>query len=238
VATEDFTTYTEQDHAANAISIDDANTITVTEHQRDYQDETWVVKDKTADHFSSDFTHTIKLMITAKSGEFPLFMPWLIANQVDSWDDIRSESDDDQDLSIYNDKFRIGVVENGGYTHSDTANSYTQDVQYYITVERDDDGGVNNTGRLTMRIHTVNYYGEAGSVELETETVDCAAGQQNDFQYIYAVNGYYAVANTSYYSYVVEDLDLNEGAPSGAIPLLVGGGMGQTMGSNCNLMTG
>lgn len=27
-------------------------------------------------------------------------------------------------------------------------------------------------------------------------------------------------------------------APSGAIPLLVGGCMGQTMGSNCNLMTG
>lgn len=203
--------------AQQAVLSPAANACTFTQFER--QDEAWLQKSHGADHFNGDFTHTFKLKLTAENGVYPMVLLWLLANQIDSWDDIRTENDDTQDINIYVGKARLGVVEDGVYRHSDTANSLASDsTQYYITVERDDDGGANGTGQLTMRIHTVDYFGEAGSIELETETIDCSAGEQNDFQYFYPCNQYVTASLLSYYSGVCEDYNLHEGAPPAGEP--------------------
>jgi len=54
---------------------------------------------------------------------------------------------------------------------------------YYITVARDDTGGVNGTGQTTATIRTDSH---TGSV-VYTLSVDSSVGEQNDYRYLYAV---------------------------------------------------
>ncbi len=185
MAFENFTTYAETDPGADIAVA--ANTITWTALDVRNTD-SWVVRDFGAGHFSSDFTHTFKVRVTAFAGTSPFAAVWALANSVNDLWAIDDAGGDYQSILLVNSGGTYGlqlrVCENGtvGLATVNIAAATT----YFVTIERDDDGEANGTGQLTLRVYTGNYYGQAGAVEVGTVTRDCAADEQNDFQYLYA----------------------------------------------------
>jgi hypothetical protein len=79
-------------------------------------------------------------------------------------------------------------LENGSLS-IDENNLFEDGVWHYIRIVRDDDGGVNGTGQLKAYIATCDYDDNGGALE-DTLVLDCGAGEQNDFRYIYAMATY------------------------------------------------
>jgi len=78
---------------------------------------------------------------------------------------------------------------------------------YYITFERDDNGGANGTGQSTLRIYTVNYYGETGAVEHDTVTIDSAAGYGLDGRIVELMTPRGDVGASQTTNFLIEDFD-------------------------------
>jgi hypothetical protein len=191
MAVEDFTTWTEDD--PNSKITVTSSTITVTAFSRD-QAGSWVYNDKGSNYFSGDFTHRFKFNKDTGTN-FNIFYPWLITNSVDEPNDIDTANGDFQGLYIFQANaftyhMCLQMCEGGTLKHAygscPNPIVFNEDTDYYITITRDDDGGVNSTGQLQVEVYTGNYSGELGAVEVGTETLDCSAGEQNDFQYIFA----------------------------------------------------
>ena len=216
---ENFTGYTEVDPGDDVTVAE--NTITWVDFNTRNTD-TYVYRDKSAAHFNGDFSHRFKLNITSMVFN-ALFYPWLIANSIDDAQGLVSAGDKDfQGIHLYENTghyyIRLSIIENGVRNDTGLTEEISLATDYYITVERDDDGGANNTGQLTCRVYTTNYYGEAGAVEVHTFTLDCKAGEQNDFRYLYATNSHNTGAANRLVSGTIDDLDLGEASP------FVGGG--------------
>lgn len=166
----------------NEITKTDADTITWVQLDRDAT--SYVYKDFTASYFDGDLTARFSCQFTntymAIIGHFGLF------NEVDH---LNSIAGDGVSFKHYHDSttshFYLTVYENGGSTH-DYWDAPVAGITYYITVTRDDDGGANNTGQWNAYIRITNHAGELK----DTLTLDCAAGEQNDFQYMYAVQSF------------------------------------------------
>jgi len=229
VAYEDFTTYTEVDPGAN---------ITKTATKVSWNDlatgsESYICDDKGVDHFSGDFEHLLEITMS-DCGFLAYQCWWVLANGLGTPSALATGGGDLYYFYQFGgSSIGITIIENGVNGGSDYWGSPSQSTLYFVTINRDDDSGANSTGRLTVYIRTGSHTGTLK----DTLTVDCKAGEQNDFRYVYPCSSYgYGSQTCDGYT---QNLDLQEAAPPvGATPLLVGGGMGQTMGSNCNLMTG
>lgn len=186
MAYEDWTIFTEQDPGStitiasgtqiNCNSIDTRNT------------DSLVYYDYGASFFNGDFIHKFRVYATSSSGSTPYFAVWGLANTVDDFQGIDDASGDYQSVVLVGTSYlQLRICENGSVSLQNVGIGAS--TMYYVTVERDDDGGVNSTGQLTLRVCTGNYYGESGYSELAGSpvTVDCAAGEQNDFQYLHSV---------------------------------------------------
>jgi len=186
MANEDFTTWTENDPQSRLTVT--SSSITINDLERDDLT-TWVYYDFGADYWNGDISVRFKYTtpVTEDSTASSWIYPLAFTNTVDEQNDIESGGGDSQGVLFLNSagtpRFPIYHVEAGSRT-----TSYPTDLSwgtaYYITIERDDDGGVNSTGQLTLRVYTTNFYGESGAVEHSTVTLDCSAGEQNDFRYI------------------------------------------------------
>ena len=182
---EDFTTYTEVD-AGNNITVA-TNKISWTALDRN--EESYVYADKGVDHFDGDFSHKFEIYRENASG-YPVIYYWGIANAVDDLLGIDNAGGDFQAFLFEASEggggtITLRICENGSTT-SDSWTAALDTTVYYVTVERDDDGGANGTGQLTAEIRTGSH---TGTLQ-DTLTVDCGSGEQNDFRYIYGVSAH------------------------------------------------
>ena len=174
---EDFTTYTEVDNGADISKT--ASKITATA-ARSRQDQFYVYKDMGAGFFDGDFTHQFEIEFSSVGGNSVVAF-WMLSNSVKDFYGVVNGSEDGIVFNLYDDNpgedLSLKVVENGSATTDTWSNPGPQaSTTYYITITRDDDGGVNNTGRITAEIRTGSH---AGALQ-DTLTVDCSAGEQND----------------------------------------------------------
>lgn len=198
---EDFTTYTEVD-PNNHITVT-ASKVTFTDLARN--EDAYIYKDYGVDHFNGDFTHKFEIAYTEVTDNGVVGF-WNMANAVDDFRGLTLANEDF--ILMYNleNNFSLAVVENGVNVDEDISPSATGNV-HYVTLDRDDDGGANNTGRYTAYIRTGSHTGPL----FDTLIVDSSAGEQNDFRYLLTSqtsnNG-----SANDMSGFVQNLDLQEAA--------------------------
>jgi hypothetical protein len=191
MAIEDFTTYTE---------VDPGDDITIIPTKISWDDlnsrgggSSYVCRDKGAAYFDGDFSHRFILQrISAVTGATPYH--WLLANAVNDFQTMKVADEDMAGIRIYysggpSGGIYLNLIEDGEQLQDGWSGSGypPAGIDYYITVNRDDDGGANSTGQYVARICTVNYYGEPGAILQDTLQLDCSAGEQNDFRYVYGL---------------------------------------------------
>lgn len=182
---EDFTTYTEVDEGGNV----NVTTNRVLWIDLDLDETSRVFSDKGVDFFDGDFTHKFECQVSGRDAGTPLFAYWGIANEVAN---LPSMIIADEDLMYFTyafdpvlgNIFVLSICEDGEET-IDTFDGPTDSVTYFVTIERDDDGGANSTGQTTADIHTGDYH--PNGVHEDLLSVDSGVGEQNDFRYIYAL---------------------------------------------------
>ncbi|KKN32399.1 hypothetical protein LCGC14_0814170 [marine sediment metagenome] len=198
----DFTTFTEVDPGADITVA--ASKVTFT-NVLGRQDTFYVYKDMGAGYFNGDFTHRFEIEFSSV-GDGTLIDFWGLANSINDRKGVVDASEDGIYLWVFDDteSVRLGVIEDGVQTSDEWSQPGPQaNTTYYITVTRDDGGGVNGTGRITAEIRTGSH---AGALQ-DTLTVDCGVGEQNDFRYLYAGGSYddNSTANTA--SGFIQNLD-------------------------------
>jgi hypothetical protein len=165
-----------------------------------------------AGYFDGDFVHRFRMTPVATGGTTPYCALWGLANTVDDFEGIDIAGGDYlAALLVYSGGYllQLRICENGNVTLSPGGNvSISFGTEYYVTMERDDDAGANGTGQITMRVYTGNYYGESGASEVATRTVDCSAGEQNDFQFLYPLSTFNTGTAGRYLSADCYDLDI------------------------------
>lgn len=203
MAYEDFTTYDETDEGDN---------VTVAQNKVSWEDlardeTSHVSSDKGVNHFGGDFEHLFECQYSGANG-WEIHSYWAIANVQQNMKEIDDAGGDYQAFTNANEEFKLKVIENGG-TSDDTWADPVSGTTYYITLARDDDGGANNTGQLTAEIRITSHSGELKA----TLTVDCAAGEQNDFRYVFGLMSYDDGEGSAWADGYTENLDLQEAAP-------------------------
>lgn len=184
MAYEDFTTYTEFDEGSD-ITVDSATKVSwlALETRRNTG---YVYKDKGVNHFNGDFTHKFEMQFS-NVGDTAHVSYWLLANAIGDFEALRVAGEDFYAFRLYDstEELYLSIYENGSVTNDGWAPPGPQaSTTYYIEIVRDDDGGANNTGRLTAYIRTGSH---SGALQ-DTLVVDCAAGEQNDFRYLYCAS--------------------------------------------------
>jgi hypothetical protein len=212
---EDFTTYTEVDENGEITVA--ANTITMAGTFQPKTEFAYVYDDKGVNHFSGDFTHRLKVNATTL-GLGASTSVYSLANAIGDCKDRRDAGEDGIHIWIGNwsgaTRMYLVLDENGSSPSNDYG-AISTGTDYYLTIDRDDDGGVNSTGRYTLYICTTNYYGEAGASLVDTLICDSSAGEQNDFRYVYGLASYDDGGDTSAIAGTIKDLDLGEAAAGG-----------------------
>jgi len=184
---EDFTTWTETD--TNNRLVVDATSVTIDDLNRS-ENSGWVSKDYGSGYWSEDYTYKFE-WTTPASGDSTTgvwIYPLALTNSLQTQNAIETLSEDSQGIlfinSSGNPQFGLFVVEGGNRTSASRAN-LNWSTKYYFTFARDDDGGANNTGQLTLDISTGDYVGGGSWIAtVDSQSLDCAVGEQNDFQYI------------------------------------------------------
>lgn len=206
MATEDFTTYDETDEGTNVTVI--AAKVSWVGVDRD---ETSHVSDsKGVNHFSGDFTHKFEFQASNMDNSAQ-YSHWALANaQADSKTLVDASADfyhfrSRNAAGTY--QLRLFVVENGSGTNDEWTGG-AEGTTYFVTISRDDDGGANNTGQLTAEIHTGDYH--PGGVHKDLLTVDCSAGEQNDFEYAFGFMSYDDNTTSRAGDGFTQNLDLGE----------------------------
>jgi len=216
MALEDFTTYDETDPdnvitvGANSLSFNDFRGRFTTSH---------IADDKGVNHFSGDFEHKFEIEFS-DSTKLALTGHWMVANSYAVDKDLADMISGGEDCQIFHYyhaddvplvyNLTLQIIEDGSQD-VDTWVSPVASTRYFIRVNRDDDGGANNTGQINVYIATDNYDDEGGTLK-DTLTRDCGVGKQNDFRYIYPLYSYDTDNNVSNDGYT-ENLDLQEEAP-------------------------
>jgi hypothetical protein len=210
MAISDLTTWTESD-PQNRLTVT-ATSVTINDLERD-DDGTYVYYDFGAGYWSGDWEIRFKYT-TPASGESDAsswIYPVAFTNDLNEQDGIEALSHNSQGVLFLNSagtpRFPVYRVETGART-TEYPTDLAWETTYYITLARDDDGGGSGKGQLTLRIYTVNYYGEDGAVEHDTVTLDLTA--QVDFQYILLASP--RGNDTQATDGLIEDLDLDLGA--------------------------
>lgn len=213
MAYEDFTTYDETDEGDNVTVIaSKVSWVSLTRGESSY-----VSKSKGSNHFSGDFTHQFVCNFSDRFS-YALVGAWALANVQNDLKGIVDSSGDGlffgQESSAL--VFKLYTVENGSL-NGDISITFTASTDYYVTIVRDDDGGANSTGQITATIRTGSHVGSV----FDILTVDCGVGEQNDFEYIYGLQGYDSGSGgAGSISGYTENLDLNEVSVS-IIPLIM-----------------
>lgn len=207
MALQNFTSYTEVD-ANNFVTVAE-NTVSWAALQS--RDRTvYVEKDFGADHFSGDFTHTFKCVLTSSSGTTPYVAVWGLANSTNNFQGIDDGGGDYLAvLHVTSTLLQLRKCENGtvGIATNITVEA---GITYFVTISRDDDGGAASTGQLSLHVGTGNYYGQAGYSEVAARTLDMGAGEQNDFRYLYALSTFNTGDSNRLMTGSVSDLNINE----------------------------
>jgi len=196
---EDFTTYTE---------VDPNNKITITSTKVSWAsynnaEEAYVYKDYGVDHFDGDFTHQFICQYANVTGE-PIIARWLLANAIDDYWDLFDANEDSMDFISVTGEWQLEIMESGSQSYDHESFGSSPGTDYYVTIDRDDDGGANGTGQLTAEIRTGSH---TGTLQ-ETLTVDSGAGEQNDFRYLYSANTANWADSGSYEDGYTQNLDL------------------------------
>ena len=144
----------------------------------------YIYQDYGANHFSGDFEHQFEIQYSDDTSS-PVSVFWMLANAIGDMKALNDGAEDYLKLDMYNGTLRLVTVAGGSDSDSDTW-AATTGVTYYITLSRDDDGGVNSTGQLTAVVRTGSHSGSTQT----TLSADCDAGEQNDYRYLYVANTY------------------------------------------------
>lgn len=192
---EDYTTYTEVDGGSD-ITVG-ANLLTVSSMSRSV--DSWVVDDKTAGHFSGDFTHLLRTQSQSASSAGGRAGVWAIANAVE---EIVTLLGADVQVVRWQNRTSLRVIEaNGGSTINHSSISLLLDTNYYLTVDRDE--SVGSFGELTVEID------DSADRTSPVDTLSVTLTEKQDFQYVYGL----ASVNTGgsqTWTGIVADLDLQE----------------------------
>lgn len=162
-----------------------ANILTVTDITKN--EEITMTKDYTVDYFSGDFEHQFEVNVSNVKTGSPTMGIWCVANEID---DFRGLDQGNKGVAIR----ATGLIETDWDLHlalefqgsSNNVNALSYNTTYYCTITRDDDGGVNNTGRYVLTAYTDS---DRTNV-FDTATVDANVGNQKDFRYLYACGSY------------------------------------------------
>lgn len=182
---EDFTSYTEVDEG-NDVTVDSATKVSwAALYSR--AETAYLYKDKGAAHFDGDFTHKFETY-TSELKNTSLNVHWMLANIIGDSASVIVGNEDALQLFVYSAQFN-GIsgfylrIYEGGTPITDIWAGGSLSVLYFIEIVRDDDGGANNTGRITAYIRTGSH---SGALQ-DTLVVDCSVGEQNDFRYMYGM---------------------------------------------------
>jgi hypothetical protein len=206
---EDFTTYTEVD--PNSRVDVSSEKIDFTDIQRN--ETAYRASDKGAAYFSDDFTHQFEALVSTVATTNGIAFVWGLANQLNDLRNINVAAGDKDNQAIYLinasvKRFNLRVGENGTAS-DDPSTPLSANTLYFLTIIRDDDGGVNGTGQLICYIRTGSHTGTL----VDTLTVDCSAGEQNDFRYLYGFSSHNN-GTTSAISGFAQNLDLGLASPN------------------------
>ena len=208
MAYEDFTTFTESDEGSD-VTVENATKVSWI-NLRTKDQTAYLYKDKGVNHFAGDFTHKFEIQFS-NVGDQQTCTYWMLSNIIGDRYQLPTQNEDGYTFVLYDDieQIAVGIYEGGAYTSDSWAPPGPQSsTVYFIEIVRDDDGGANNTGRLTTYIRTGSH---TGALQ-DTLIVDASAGEQNDFRYIYALATYDHSADTTDTDGFTQNLDL--GAPS------------------------
>lgn len=204
MATEDFTTYTENDPSSQ-ITIDSATQISITALDRN--SEGYVYDNKGAAHFGGDFNHKIDFNLTSGAVSGWVFV-WALTNAVDDIKGIFDASGScfSSRVSLLTGTASILLIElDGGTNYSDVAYTVTAGTDYYVVVDRDE--SIGSYGQLRQRI----YSDAERTTLLNTQTVSLHTSKK-DFQYIFPVNSWNSGDSSSTLTGTISNLDLQEDA--------------------------
>lgn len=222
MAYEDFTTYTEVDEG-NDIVIDSATQISWT-NLVPRSDTGYVYKDKGVDYFWRDFTHRFEMYFYLATVS-TFVVNWMVSNIVGDRQDVIDASGDAILISqycpdtIYEVNITLELIENGVSSYYTWVYPGPQEyTTYFVEVIRDDDGGVNGTGRVTATFRTGSHSGPIQS----GGSRDCGVGEQNDFRYIYALATNDQDYSLNFTNGNIQNLELIGDASTTAVPTTVG----------------
>jgi len=203
---EDFLTYDETDQN---------NNVTVSSSKISWEDMrrsdlTHVSDSKGAAYFDGDFEHKFECQFS-DINYAPIVGFWALANVQLAMKPIQDAGEDAAHFYQFEDSLVIQVTENGTPGDSESWQG-AESTTYYITLSRNDDGGANSTGQYIAEIRTDSHTGTLQT----TLTCDCAAGEQNDFEFIFGLmnSGSTGVLNTS--DGFTQNLDLQGNGEVGA----------------------
>ncbi len=193
---QDFTTYTEVDSPDGVIAVTDANTLTMTDMPRD--DSHYAYDDKGAAHFSGDFEHLVKTSWNSATNDGAIAGVWALSNTIGPFNLWFNSA---PGLAVH------WYPTGGGWLRiystnpavSATVKNLFADTDYYLKIKRVD-------LRTTLYI----YDDEARTSLVGSVFVD-ETDAADSFRYIYGVAGYDTSRPDLTISYLVEDLDLQEG---------------------------
>ncbi len=222
MAFEDFTTYTKVDPGADiTVAASKITAIAVLSRQ----DTFYVYKDMGVDYFAEGFIHRFEIEFSGL-GNSSFLNFYMLANSVNDLSGVMGASEDCIAFSVYDDteNLRLRVIEAGGLLQDVWVTPGPQpSTTYFITITRDDDGGVNNTGQVKAFIRT----GSHGGALQDTLSIDCSVGEQNDYRYIYGCTGFDDNVNANTVSGFTQNMDL---APF-EVEVVAGVGLGAEAGT-------
>ncbi len=196
-ATENFTTYTEED--PNTHITVTASRVTVTGLLRN--ENAYVYKDKTASYFDGDFEHLITAYMTAGTSGGQNVI-WGLANFIGSYSD--TTKPDMLSVLIYHaggTTYRLILQESMLGTKWSATYDISLDTPYYLKIKRDESVGTYGT------IYSYIYSDSARTNLLQTLTL--TLHEKEDFRYIYAGQSMNTAQAFSISGYS-ENLDLQE----------------------------
>lgn len=148
-----------------------------------------------ADYFNSNWDFQFEVYASSVTDGVAM-IHWQLGDEVDDLKTMMTENggeetDDAVVLFLKNDggqyKLWLELVEDGGWVGISDVVNISASTLYYITVNRNHSGGANSTGQYTLTARTGSHEGVlVGNVS----DVDCSAGEQNGFQYLYVCNTY------------------------------------------------
>ena len=219
MALENFNNYTEADEGSD-VTVESATKVSwVDLYSR--KETAYLYYNHSASPFDGDFTHKFETSFS-NVGDNSRFVPWMLASAVGDHKAIRDGGYDAAYVEIYDETENIyGGFEEAGSPNTDfwAQPGPQPSTNYFITPVRDDGGGDNSTGLLTIHICTVAHYGEGGSELQDTLVIHASEGEQNDYIYSYALATYDDDGNVNTIDGYTQNMDLGIEAGGISIPV-------------------